>query len=792
MTDQRSTIPWLPTGGGEMGQFIREKDWSKAPVGQPDSWPQSLKTTLNILLDSKFPKFLWWGADLVCFYNDAYRPSLGMDGKHPSILGMKGEEAWPEIWDTIKPLIDQVLKEGESLYFENLLVPIYRNGKIEDVYWTFSYSPARDDNDHIQGVLVTCSETTQEVLLKSKLESSERKLRLIIQQAPASIATFKGPNYITDIANANALAMWGRKPEEVLNRPILEAMPELVDQGIKALLDDVYKTGKRFAASEMPVQLPRDGVLKTNYINFSYEALYDTNGEIDGIISIGHDVTEQVVAHKKVEASEEKLTMVIDASELGTYAFNLQNRKLEGSKRLHEIFGLIKGESINHEHFVNNIHPKDLEIRKTAFEKSFIDGHLDYTCRLVLEGGVQRWIEVKGKVHFDENNAPHKVLGTVRDITSEKINIQKLEESEQKFRLLANSLPQHIWTADPEGQMNYFNQSVYDFSGISHETFQKEGLLAIIHPDDKTGNTKAWTESISTGKDFLYEHRFRKYDGTYRWQLSRAKPQLNQDGEIQMWVGSSTDIHDQKEFTNDLERLVVERTNELAQNVKDLASMNKELQSFAYISSHDLQEPLRTDDGKEYFNRMQNAAMRMQALINDLLAYSRTTISERKYEPTDLNKLITEVKMDLKEELAQYKATLESDELCTLNIIPFQFRQLLQNLISNSLKFSVEDREPYISISSEKKLGSELELERLLPNTNYCHLRISDNGIGFDEKYSSRIFELFQRLHGKDKFQGTGIGLAIVKKIVDNHDGYITAHGKPNQGATFDIYLPQR
>ncbi|SFA87733.1 PAS domain S-box protein [Algoriphagus aquimarinus] len=808
MKDLRSTSPGLPIGGGEMGQLIREKDWNNTPLGDPAKWPQSLRTTLNILLASKFPKFLWWGPELTCFYNDSYRPSLGVDGKHPTILGMSGEVAWPEIWHIIKPLMDKVLENGESLWFEDLLVPIYRNGKIEDVYWTFSYSPARDDDDNIAGVLVTCAETTQEVLLKRKLERSERKLRLIIQQAPASIATFKGPNYVTDIANANALQLWGREAADVLKKPILEAIPELAKQGIKELLDDVYKTGNRFAASELPVKLYRDGKLETVYINFSYEALYNTEGIIDGIIGIGHDVTDQVMAHKKIEANEEKLTMVIDASELGTYEFNIKTKKLDGSKKLHEIFGLSINEDIDHTHFVSSIHPKDLEIRKAAFERSYENGILEYTSRLILPDTSFRWIEVKGKVHFDEENNPHKVLGTVRDITSDTLNRQKLEESEQKFRLLADSLPQHIWTADPEGNLNYFNKSVFEFSGFSPERLHQEGWLAIVHPDDKEGNINAWISSISTGKDFLFEHRFRKYDGTYRWQLSRAKPQLNEDGEIQMWVGSSTDIHDQKEFTNELERLVVERTNELAQHVKDLANMNKELQSFAYISSHDLQEPLRkiqtfstllleneyenlTDDGKEHFKRMQNAAKRMQTLIADLLSYSRTSIAERKFEPTDLNKLITEVKMDLKEELAFHQAVINTDELCIINIIPFQFRQLLQNLISNSLKFSVKDREPHISISSEKGLGRDFDLERLSPSINYCHIRISDNGIGFESIYSERIFELFQRLHGKDQFQGTGIGLAIVKKIVDNHNGYITAQGTPNQGATFDIYLPE-
>src|SRR6478735_6740291 len=143
-------------GGGEMGELIRAKDWSKTSLGDPADWPQSLRITLGILLKTKFPMFLWWGNELICFYNDAYRPSLGKDGKHPSILGMPAKEAWTEIWDIIKPLIDKVVYEEESIWFEDMLVPIYRNGKIEDVYWTFSYSPV-PDNGKVAGVLVTCT-----------------------------------------------------------------------------------------------------------------------------------------------------------------------------------------------------------------------------------------------------------------------------------------------------------------------------------------------------------------------------------------------------------------------------------------------------------------------------------------------------------------------------------------------------------------------------------------------------------------------------------------------------------
>src|SRR4051812_36086011 len=158
--------------GGEMGQLTRALDWSKTKVGPIESWPQSLRTTLGLLLNSKFPMFLFWGPEHICFYNDAYRPSLGNDGKHPFILGQKGVDSWPEIWDFIKPLIDQVLIEGEATWHEDQLLPIYRNGKMEDVYWTFSYSPVNNESGKPAGVLVICNETTENIKLVKKLEDS--------------------------------------------------------------------------------------------------------------------------------------------------------------------------------------------------------------------------------------------------------------------------------------------------------------------------------------------------------------------------------------------------------------------------------------------------------------------------------------------------------------------------------------------------------------------------------------------------------------------------------------------
>lgn len=167
-------------GGGEMGRLIRAFDWSATPIGDPDQWPMCLKSTVSTILHSRHPMFLWWGAGLIQFYNDAYRPSMGNRGKHPGALGNKGKDTWPEIWTTIKPLIDSVLSGKEATWNEDQLIPIYRNGRLEEVYWTFGYSPVYNDSGKIEGVLVVCTETTAKVLNFRANKSSKEDLSFAI------------------------------------------------------------------------------------------------------------------------------------------------------------------------------------------------------------------------------------------------------------------------------------------------------------------------------------------------------------------------------------------------------------------------------------------------------------------------------------------------------------------------------------------------------------------------------------------------------------------------------------
>ena len=245
----------------------------------------------------------------------------------------------------------------------------------------------------------------------------------------------------------------------------------------------------------------------------------------------------------------------------------------------------------------------------------------------------------------------------------------------------------------------------------------------------------------------------------------------------------------------------------LKKNNKEYSKMNKELNSFSYISSHDLQEPLRkiqtfssrimekeyvnlSESGKDYLSRMQNAAKRMQILIEDLISYSKLDSSEKAFQKVDLNTIIEKVQRDLKKTIEEKKAIIDSGPLCELNAIPYQFRQLINNILSNSLKFSDPARQLLITVKTKIINRNQLNFKKNASVKNYCHINISDTGIGFEPRYSKRIFEVFQRLNGRDEYEGTGIGLAICKKIVENHNGVITATAQLNVGASFDIYIP--
>jgi signal transduction histidine kinase len=295
-----------------MRALCRAFDWAATPLGPFEQWPTSLRTVVGIVLESRNPMFLWWGPELIQIYNDAYRPSLGAAGmpgsRHPRALGMRGRDFWTDIWTVIGPQIDQVLTAGEATWHEDQYLPILRNDRMEDVWWTYSYGPVRDDEGRIAGVLVVCQETTQRVLaqqereqLVAELDLERSRLAEVFRLAPTFLAVLRGPDHVFELANEAYYGVVGHR--ELIGRPVVEALPEVRGQGFLELLDRVLETGEPYVGVEMPVHLTRTpgAEPEPRYIDFVYQPLTEPDGSRSGIVAHGHDVTAQVHSRQEVE-----------------------------------------------------------------------------------------------------------------------------------------------------------------------------------------------------------------------------------------------------------------------------------------------------------------------------------------------------------------------------------------------------------------------------------------------------------------------------------------------------------
>lgn len=275
-----------------MGELTRNFDWSKSVLGSPEQWPQSLLTTVNIILKSKFPMFLWWGKELIQFYNDGYRPSLGNDGKHPAALGQKGEECWPEIWPTIKPLIDQVMAGGASTWSEDQLIPIYRNGRVEDVYWTFSYSGVDDDNGVLSGVLVICTETTKKVNAYHDVEHTKEELEFAIEAA--ELGTWDlNPKTNRFIGNARLKSWFGLSIDDEVE--LAKATSVIAEPDRRRVLDAIseamtYSSGGSYDIDYV-IKNPKNPIPR--HLRAKGKALFDADGQTTRFSGILLDITEQ-------------------------------------------------------------------------------------------------------------------------------------------------------------------------------------------------------------------------------------------------------------------------------------------------------------------------------------------------------------------------------------------------------------------------------------------------------------------------------------------------------------------
>jgi PAS domain S-box-containing protein len=303
-------------GGGEMGALMRAHDWRSTSLGPPQTWPQTLRTALRLLLNTGHPMYIWWGPELLCFYNDAYRLSIGPE-RHPGSLGQPARAVWAEIWDVIGPQIEQVMTGKGATWHENQLIPISRYGRLEEVYWTYSYGPIDDDTAvpfGVGGVLVVCTETTQQVLSEQRMRSAEGRWRALFDQAPSFMCVLDGPEHRFEYANPRYHDLIGHR--EVMGRTVMDALPEVAPQGFVELLDRVYTSGESYSATSAPVMLPgglHDAPLKQRYVDFVFQPIRDADGRVTGVFVEGSDVTDRVLTSTALAESEARFRALAEA-----------------------------------------------------------------------------------------------------------------------------------------------------------------------------------------------------------------------------------------------------------------------------------------------------------------------------------------------------------------------------------------------------------------------------------------------------------------------------------------------
>jgi PAS domain S-box-containing protein len=626
-------------------------------------------------------------------------------GKGPGVMGKPLAEALPELkGQHFLPLLDELFTTGNTYSSKGGRADLVVDGELETFYFDYDFKPLRNAEGNVYAILETAVDVTKQVLAQQKIEASQRSLLNLFEQSPVGIATLSGDDaFVFETANAFYGALVGRRPEEIIGKPLLQALPELKGQGFDELLKNVISTGNPYLASEVTAKLLRNGLMETIFVNLTYQPRKEGQN-VTGVLVVATDVTEQVLARKKVEDKEEALENALEqlrlskqAAELGTFDMNMKSGFMHWDDRCRLLFGISHQEPVSYERdFIQRLHPDDQErvlgVLSRAFDKTISNGDYDVEYRTIgADDGIVRWVRAKGKLYFDNQQQADRFIGSVLDITDQKTAIQKVES------------------------------------------------------------------------------------------------------------------------------LVEERTKELAQANERLQTINQELQrsnihleEFAHAASHDMKEPIRkvltftdrikssleprmTETEKQLFARVENATQRMGLLVDDLLEFSHVSVRPLDKEDVNLNVKLEKVLIDLELEIEEKGATVNVGKLPVVKGYRRQLQQLFQNLVGNALKYSKPSQAPVVTITSKEVFGYEVanKVQQEQAELSFHLIEVQDNGIGFEPKYAEKIFGMFQRLHGKAEYPGTGVGLSIARKVVENHNGYIWAESQPGEGATFKLLLPQ-
>lgn len=767
----------------------------------------------SIIEQTPAPTLVLRGDDYLIEYINS--PMLRMMGRGDEVIGQPFLSIMPELdgqyaWQQVK----RVYREGISFDQREVLVPHNRTGVMQDYYYNVAYRPLKE-NGRITGMIQVAIDVTEQVLSRKKLEESEERYRTLLEETTVATAFYTGPEIRIQYANATMLRYWG-KGREVIQKTFRQALPELEGQPFPGLLEAVYATGEPYIGTEEKAELEIDGELRPFYFNFTYKALRDAEGQIYAIHHTAIDVTEQVEARNKLEESYQvadaymrnvfmQAPAVICILKGPQHVYTLANKKYNEIIGNREVLGkpireaLPEFEGQGFFELLDNVYQTG---------KPFYGNEVP--VKLDKGRGVEDiYLNFIYEPTYDAAKKVDGILVLAVEVTDQVAARKQIQESEDNLKSMVVGAPVGMCVIDASTLVSEIvNDSFVEIAGKPYEAILGKRYW------DAFAEARPYYEAalqgvIETGLPFYANEvelmliRYGREEIIYVTFV--YMPLKNVEGGVKKVAIYVLENTSQVVARLKIEDVIAQRTKELAEANDTLHEINKELQrsnanleEFAHAASHDLKEPIRKitfythqlkdqlvkhleDAEVRSFDRIVNATERMGNLIDDLLIYSHVTQRPHEMERIDLNLKLEKVLEDLELDIEEKRAVVNAGKLPVVQGYRRQLQQLFQNLISNALKYSKEDVPPVIDITA----GVATENNRL-----YHLIAIKDNGIGFEQQYADKIFKMFARLHGKNEYSGTGVGLSIVKKVVENHHGQIKVESAPEQGSTFSVLLP--
>ncbi len=670
-----------------------------------------------------------------------------------------------------------------------------------------------------EGMIGTVVDVHEQQTAEEKVRVGERRFRSVIEAAPVAIGLFVGRDLVIESPNQTFIDIVGRG-WDIIGKPLREVMPELVteDQPFLKILDEIFNTGVGFDSPASQVKILRGGVMTENYYNITYQPLFDEEGNVYAILDVALDVTEQVMAQQRVEQSEENLRSLVESAPfpIGVYVGKEMRIQLANQAIL-DVWG--KGRDV-----VGKLYSEILP----ELEGSGIYEQLDgvYTTGEPFHARQQRVdLEIGGvlKPHYfnysftplyDGDGQVYGVMNTAAELTDLVTAKQQVEEAGVALRGAIELAELGTWEVDAMTGRGDCSERLQSWIGVEDGEDILAAFMQAVHPDDQARVASSLQRAIELYSNGDYDEEYRlvnRLTGRQRIIHAQGKAAANAEGVATRVSGTAQDVTKERALQAELERQVQERTAELADAARNLQRSNEELSQYAYVASHDLQEPLRkirmfsgildkqasfSEGARNTLGRISAAAERMAELIQSLLEFSRLQrTGDVMRRPVDLAEVVQDVTRDFELVVAEKGAVVEAQPLPVVEAVALQMNQLFYNLLGNALKFSKPGVAPVVRISSEPAPASVMAAHlgaAAASEQPYYHIRISDNGIGFEVKYAEQIFEVFKRLHARDAYPGSGIGLALCRRIVDNHGGALWAESEPGTGTTFNILLPRR